>query len=410
MAPNYSTLEQRRIILVAGYDYSHLLTGRKETSFTALCLNRMRMLQARHSSGQEYKFTTEFILFDVRSGRLRTATPTQSGYRWKTVRTFAPVSPHDYVEGPQGRRVFAAPSKGCMSILDVYRYIQDLGRIYGPTILELSFFCHGWVGGICLVNTDESPTFRTSLERDPEDNDSRRKDFLAPAMAPEALQDFRDAFHPQGRAWIWSCAVNASSSDILSQLVGRNEPCPEPDSKLPDRPFTTYRFRFSRPQAKHYFHVDETFFPPDWQRSGRDITFSRTFEDIEGFLQRRLNDTYAKRLAVASGVVCYGALSGTYAAWEQTAHLPLMIVPRNKPPYYDDFSSYLGFYTRWLGLRLDPEGRGFGAFDPSEAAGPPPEGAARVRLPRTSSWRGRHVRKSSGSPSGSSGSRAPSEA
>jgi hypothetical protein len=41
-----------------------------------------------------------------------------------------------------------------------------------------------------------------------------------------------------------------------------------------------------------------------------------------------------------------------------------MVVPTAKPPYADDFNRSIHFYTTYLGVTLDPEGRHYGRFDP----------------------------------------------
>ena len=41
-----------------------------------------------------------------------------------------------------------------------------------------------------------------------------------------------------------------------------------------------------------------------------------------------------------------------------------MVIPRAKPPYADNFTNYIAFYTKHLGITLDPENRGYGAYRP----------------------------------------------
>jgi len=67
---------------------------------------------------------------------------------------------------------------------------------------------------------------------------------------------------------------------------------------------------------------------------------------------------------VAAQVAAFGGLPGTYSDYEKGVELPVMVVPTRKPPYSDDFTRSIRFYSTYLGIPLDPEGRNYGRFDP----------------------------------------------
>lgn len=78
----------------------------------------------------------------------------------------------------------------------------------------------------------------------------------------------------------------------------------------------------------------------------------------------RLSETYCNSVAQGAQVPCFGALPGTYSDYEQGATDPVMVVPTKKPPYADSFAGSIRFYTKYVGVALDPEGRSYGRFDP----------------------------------------------
>ena len=41
-----------------------------------------------------------------------------------------------------------------------------------------------------------------------------------------------------------------------------------------------------------------------------------------------------------------------------------MVVPTRVPPYSDNFTAYINFYTTYIGVTLDPESRHYARYDP----------------------------------------------
>src|ERR671924_515985 len=318
------------VVLVAGFDYPR--TG---VDFQRIALNRMELLVRRHAAAQRrakarlaqvIATVPRFVLFDLKSGRVRTrtATPPKGTWTWKEIARFQPVGSSNYRPAGGRRHVFNNDQAGRMSITDVYKHVRKLGRTDPGSVAELSFLAHGWIGGPILVNSDESVAFQTRPDRDPNDKDARMgKDFRAPTMNAAALADFRAAF--------------------------------DTDS---------FRLAFSRTEAETFFSVDTTFFPPRGANGAFPLSFDRMLAQIKAFLRGRLSQTYCQAVARAAGVRCFGALPGTYADYERGTALPVMVVPTKAPPYADDFTRSIRFYTTYLGVTLDPERRSYGRFDP----------------------------------------------
>lgn len=349
------------IVLVAGYDYGALMYGTRQRSFRRLAERRLRLLRRRGYHGYA-------TLFDVAGGAVLSNIGKEPGASLATIARYTAVSPRNYVAASYSKKVFAHYPRGVLSILDVYAWIDKIGRGAPGTLVELGFFCHGWVGGPSLVNSDdrkargyesrlggsEASASGAAARRAPHDKDGRRwKDFRPPTMSAEARVRFAAAFAPGGAIWNWSCASNASAADVLYQLTQAWRPGTR-----------RLHFAFSPAQAERYFAVDRAFFPADVGC----LSFTRSVAATAEFLRGRLRHTYSSAIAVAAGVPCYGALCGTYADYEIGAAIPLMVVPRAKPPYLDDFSRHIDFYTHEVGVELDPEGRGFGKYAPEAAA------------------------------------------
>ncbi len=349
------------VVLVAGYDYGALMYGTRRRSFRRLAERRLRRLQQCGYRGYA-------TLFDVASGTVLSNVGKGPRAALTTIARHTAVSPRNYVAAPYGKRVFARHPEGVLSVLDVYAWIDEIGRCAPGTLVELSFFCHGWVGGPSLVNSDdrkargyesrlggsEATTSGAAARRAPHDKDGRRwKDFRSPTMGAVARARFAAAFAPSGAIWNWSCASNASAADVLYQLTQVWRPG-----------MRRLHFAFSPAQAERYFAVDSAFFPA----KNACLSFTRSVAETAEFLRGRLRHTYSSAIASAAGVSCYGALCGTYADYEIGVAVPLMVVPHAKPPYLDDFSRHLAFYTDEVGVGLDPEGRGFGKYEPDAAA------------------------------------------
>ena len=356
------------VVLVAGFDY-----GRSGVDFEQIALRRMRLLIRRNVAAQQKAKTPfatvidtapRFVLFDFRSGLVRKSVATHpKGNRvWTEIARFQPVSTANYSARADGRRVFDTDQAGRMSITDVYAHVQELGRTEPGSLSELSFLSHGWIGGPILVNSDDGLGDGTR-DRDPTDKDARTaKDFVAPTMDAAALANFRAAFGPSGFVWVWGCSFANSPRQVLYRLLSSAKYRGAVGRELANT--ESFRFTFPRDHAETFFRFDPIFFPVRGPDGEFPLSFDRTLEEIKNFFSRRLNATYCKGVARAAGVPCFGALPGTYSDYEQGVTDPVMVVPTSKPPYADSFAGSIRFYTKYMGVALDPEGRNYGRFDP----------------------------------------------
>ena len=356
------------VVLVAGFDYE-----RNGIDFESIALTRMRLLIRRNVAAQQKAKTPlatvidtapRFVLFDFKSGVVRKSVATQpKGDRmWTEIARFQPVSTANYSARADGRRVFDTDQAGRMSITDVYRHVQDLGTTEPGSLSELSFLSHGWIGGPILVNSDDSLGSGTDV-RDANDKDARSdKDFIAPTMDAAALATFRAAFDPNGFVWVWGCSFANSPRQVLHRILSSSK---YKKTKLGDLVNSdSFRFTFPREHAELFFFVDPEFFPARGADGEFPLTFDRTLDKIKSFFFARLSESYCNSAALGAQVPCFGALPGTYSDYEQGPDLPVMLVPTKIPPYADNFAGSIRFYTTYVGVSLDPEGRNYGRYDP----------------------------------------------
>jgi hypothetical protein len=352
------------IILVAGYDCFR--TDIFSFPFEDVCRNRIRRLlkQECRFATASTKFTKDyslkFTLFDVTSGIVRCNEKLNRRRYWRVIQQYTPISASNHIKGPSGQDIFVNNPTGVLSILDIYQYIQEIGINAPQSIIELSFFTHGWMGGPVLVNSYDTQPH--SDARDPNDKDGRRfKDFRSPNMTEGQIRAFKNAFHPSGIIWNWSCANAASCRDLLHQVLPQL-----PNNKL-EKLSDSHEFllTFSEERANDYFQVDNDFFPRPLSLSTRNIEIKKTLGEIKSYLQSRCNAAYSKQIALASGVKCFGALPGTYSSFETGTRLPLLVITKNNIQS-ENFVAQIDFYQNYLNMEIDPEGRGYGAFLPTQ--------------------------------------------
>jgi hypothetical protein len=353
----------RNVVLVAGYDFPHDATmATTGVTFKKFCDCRLGRYLKR---GDEVKNNPNwvFTMFDVPAGKVYVNTfDTASRKRTSKVeKTFAQVNTTNYSPEPLSNNHirFNKNTAGAMSITDVYEYVRGLGTAQPGSLVELSFFSHGWIGGPILVNSIDNPSLPG---RDPADKDARsHKDFITPAMDATALAEFQSAFHPDGFSWIWGCSFAASKHHVLAKVVSNSKYTTAKGPVDADQ----FTLTFNKSQAELYFEYDTIFFPArDTVTHEYPLTFTRTFEEVKKFFERGIKNSYAWKLAKASGRKCYGAPPGTYAAYERGVSLPLMVIPTKEPPYDDNFTSYIGFYKKHLAVKFDSDGRGYAEHSP----------------------------------------------
>ena len=349
----------KQFILVAGVNYENF-----RTRFAVFSRGRMAKLRRVHRTED-----LRFILLDVMSGAIETYDVVHIKGQRKILKnvdtsrfqrvTHRNYRPYTNSQGEVRRHTFNYRQAGVMSIVDIYQLVQQIGA--GPeagTLVELSFFSHGWYSGPILVNSDlglritcnrggcrgtKDPSFQHNGLRDPLDHDPRNRDFNQANMSLAQRTQFQGAFHPQGYIWNWGCALTADYHQVLNQLTkSRNYRRTGLDDS------TRFRFRFNREQAADFFGRDPFFPPPNSSR-----TFERDLRQIKDYFRRGLKATYSGRIATAANVKTYGSLLGTSSIFE-----------RNTMRVDNQFRGYLRFYRNYLSIQEDPERRGYGAYLP----------------------------------------------
>ncbi|MFB7929944.1 hypothetical protein ACFC4C_12615 [Streptomyces sp. NPDC056039] len=325
----------KHFVLVAGYGKPP-----RQLPFRAYCENRVRQHVAANKAMEDLVFQ----IFDVGSGEVVARTFTYpAGRRTESVaavRSFVRVTPAHY-DG----NAFQNDVRGVMSVLEVYAAVRTIGVTAPGTLMELSFFSHGYDGPVLVDSFDYRQT--SEMLRDPGDLDPRPKDFHSANMPPAELSAFQAAYHPDGINWSWGCHFQKSYHHILTKLEFHPE---YRSSGLPDGKVLVFR----------NFDADETLLLGD--HLGRTFPDHRkvevTFGELKWFFRRHILAGYCHALAVHSGRKTYGGLLGTYAERDTTGSRPLMHVNRG-------FGRHLAFYRNYFGFALDPERRWYGLYDPA---------------------------------------------
>lgn len=347
------------VLLVAGFNYENV----RNPTFLQGCANRMARLLGKATSGADLVFT----LFDVGAGVIQQSKtdPATKKRAWTELQRFSAVTTANYSSFVTGKENhFDTSPSGVMSITDVYQFVQAIGggADHG-TVTELSFFSHGWMGGPILVNSFEALS-TVPAKRDPNDKDARTfKDFVAPNMDDKAAGHFGAAFAATALVWIWGCSFARPAHIVLAELFKSSKYRSTPVGRIKDSDKFTLDFSVSTPTpTADDLDAIVNIILPGGRRSGRSYTANVTFLDIKNAFDKQIANTYCAKMSAASGAKTFGALPGTYADEEKNVRLPLMVVPTRKPPYDDNLTATLTFYKTYMGVKLDPENRGYGTF------------------------------------------------
>ncbi len=370
----------KQIVLVAGFDYELTPSGREGgAGFAARCQRRMDRLIKRFPK-EKLKIT----IFDVSAGTVRTSeiddvskkrqwtTPTKNDSSGKIVpMSFNPVSGANNYDPKDKRRerAFVRNPRGVMSIEDVYQFIIEIGDgKEAGTLIELSLFSHGWVGGPILVNSRDE--LGDPDARDPDDKDARfRKDFNTTNIGTIEMSLFKKAFAANGIVWVWGCSFAYAFRTLFATLFATNKYKTTSPGKLKDTDIIPLDFTEDTSVESGPIAFDGLLsLLPGGTQSMRGksrrykvtVTFQLLKERIRDFLKTGI---YATAVAKAAGVNTIAALVGTYADYEKNGD-KLMLIPRSAPPYDDDFRREMFFYTMYLGMTLDPENRGYCVYLP----------------------------------------------
>jgi hypothetical protein len=268
----------------------------------------------------------------------------------KTDNKFTPVTAASYERVEKDHAYgFKNGQTGVLSILDIYSAVQEIGKTNAGSLIELSFFSHGWMGGPILVNScdrydSNSGCFITAkLQRDPDDKDPRtHKDFTTANMSAAAQQHFKNAFHANGFTWLWGCTFTKSYFWGLHKLISKYGLTLADAKKI--------SLAYSASELNLIRKCDIT-----GNCSSKSETFNTTFKSFKEYICEGINNTYASAIAQASGKKTYAALLGTYAVYESSStRNPLMTVK--------GFQAIKNFYKKYFSMDVDPAGLGYGTY------------------------------------------------
>jgi hypothetical protein len=242
-----------------------------------------------------------------------------------------------------------------MSIVDVYKSVR--GAPLG-SVLELSFFSHGWIEGPILVNSSDLST--TPRERDSQDKDGRSRLDFTPSMGESTdltdqlkIVQFMVSFDPKGVMRTWGCNFDIELR-VIQQAQTRIR-----RGGVTDNTLINFHFADGAPDRYDVVDPGATFLPSS--KTQTDI--SRTFGEVKKFLRMRLAASYALQFAAHSnGITAFGALPGTEGDDEKSGFRMLKVCAKLDPPECPvAFASLFDFYSKQLGIKVDD--RGYGIFD-----------------------------------------------
>lgn len=357
----------KQILLVAGVDYE--FSG---VDFRSLADNRRKLLDRQNTKKDDLRLIT----MDVRSGEVEVRNITfPGGKRAESVKTttpFTPVGRASYTT-TGGHTRFKPRQYTVMSITDVYAKVRDVGATDPGSLVELSIFSHGWMGGPILVDSDDDRQMEVTIPipggtsvtmtlpvtgtmRDPDDKDGRpRLDFVAPTMDAAALKQFKDAFAPDGVAWLWGCAFPRVVHHTLwaMERAKAYKSSGLGDDTVLDMPAVTSE------------DVDflEMILAPMLGTFPSRSSISVKFKYLKWAFCVANQSSYAFALATAAGVDVRAAALGTYAEYD-TGGDRLMNV-------YNGFTAHFAFYKNYLGFTFDPEGRRYAVYKSTLSCPPP---------------------------------------
>ncbi len=339
--------KQKNVVLVAGFD--HEFSG---AEFGQMCDRRMKLLIERNP-----KLKLKFTIFDVGKGTVKTKEKDSKGKIAETlVKNFDAVSRSNYdMTVPKKEKVFITGAN-VMSMLDIYKHIQDLGKAEPESLIEFSIFSHGWHGGPILVNSFSGAG----------DKDARAEHFDDAARVSE----LKKAFDKKGIFWIWGC--NFAKAFLIIFAVMRRSRQYKISGLKNDVEFKL-SFSESKKTKTAEQELEHRIYTSVWQilggagspptKAGNLISFTKTikFEDLKAAFISGLETTFVQRAGVKLGITAIGALPGTYSDYERGGN-KLMLVPRESPPYSDNFSRIINFYKTYFMIEMAPENRGYAKY------------------------------------------------
>jgi hypothetical protein len=185
-----------------------------------------------------------------------------------------------------------------MSMLDVYKYVSDIGMRRPGTLRALHVFSHSYSGGPILLDTNDWDPLNNA--RDPTDTDARRrKDFndtnlpsilasRTTPVAPPIREFFVAAWRPPARVVIWGCLQDHFVDRLITVAAPRITAKPDLSVKV--------RFVYTTKSdwADRELESWQGYFQADPVTEGRVAV--RSLAWVRDRLRRGLDDSYASAL------------------------------------------------------------------------------------------------------------------
>ncbi|MFI6272792.1 hypothetical protein [Micromonospora zamorensis] len=257
-----------------------------------------------------------------------------------------------------------------MSITDVYHAVHDAPD---GSVLEVSFYSHGWVEGPILVNSSNNSA--NPALRDPTDKDGRGSvDFNLTMGEPPGsvgglvrVLGFMASFDPKGFVQGWGCNFDIEVSLILQVNRALNRFAARKVS-VQDSTVIPLEFEASRWLGRNRVvdPLPPMFFPAD-----NALAFSRTFGEVKKFLRHRLARSYAFKFAAASpSLTGFGALPGTSGDVDVTGFRMMRVcaflgkknAAGKRVECNDGYEPVFRFYRNRMNVAVQDD-RGYGIFD-----------------------------------------------
>jgi hypothetical protein len=358
-----------RIILVAGFDYTF-----RGLSYRQLCKNRMDFLLAANEKTKE---PLTFDIFDFPAGTLETHAVTYPGGKKSVdaeheILQFTPVRRAHYEKRYKlGNGFGNAPIffpkdglRGFMPITSLYSHLLKIGDSK-EGVRELSFFTYSWATAPAPLGSMDDrkrriwpavrlrgskPTIEiiTDSSRDPDDFDARTLDLSYPTLTVGDRQKLELAFTLEARCWMWGGDFRLSDDPFVTALI---------DALVQQRGYRAtglnddveFRFTTLRPAVKDWIELALNHRLADRKQ------FRMPLSWIKEVCCATMGRTYAQILARQVPMLSIFSPTPGGVPKLEPGRRPLLRIDSKDPKA----KKRAEFFTNYLGMTPDPEGRGY---------------------------------------------------
>ena len=382
--------DDRFVVLVSGYNYFA-----KSDDYAVLARNRARVVVAQPQFENDDHLV--FVWFSVADGRVFVNRRRAGAWKLRDKRDWTAIDEFEFASTSSQPFAFEAvtdakhykgdtkfrqaDANSVMSIVDIYRFLANLGIHRKGRLMEFSILSHGFWDGPILVNTKDG--MEGSDTRDASDKDCRgRKDFNPANLTATVIGHIQDSFHADGFSWIWGCFASKAPRAVIQGVAdsttrktswgkrvrGLNGATYRADGTTPDT--DEFRFTFGRTATEEYSkNWDSSFFPTGVE------SFDKTFDEIKAFAKKHADDTYCHALAAGTQKPCFGPPPGAstnYAARDPyrpgtpVVHWVERGKKRPSPEAGSEanYDATIEFFVNTMKMPEDPEMRGYIRYDP----------------------------------------------